>query len=99
MKITKEAQGNQLIVKVDGWLDIQSNQEFAAYMREIPVQEKLVLDFGGLEYISSSGVREIVEIILRQPKGSFSIINVNENVMSVFKIIGLDQKAEIKPAI
>ncbi len=99
MKITKEERENQLIVKVEGWLDIQSNQEFAAYMGEIPVQEKLVLDLQGLEYISSSGVREIVGIILRQPKGSFSIINVNENVMSVFKIIGLDEKIEIKPAV
>ncbi len=95
MNIIKDEQADVLVVKVEGWLDIQSNREFAQQMRDLPTQKKLVLDLEGLEYISSSGVREIVDIILRMPEGNFSIINVNENVMSVFKIIGLDKKVMI----
>ncbi|MDO4478231.1 MAG: STAS domain-containing protein [Lachnospiraceae bacterium] len=95
MKVTKELTDKTMIVKVEGWLDIQSNKEFAAFMSEIPVQEKLVMDFQNLEYISSSGIREIVSVVLRQPEGTFSIINVSPSIKSVFEMIGLDKKISI----
>ncbi len=96
MNITKEKQGDALVVKADGWLDVQSNREFAEFMNVIPVQEKLILDLEGLEYISSAGIREIVAIILKQPAGTFSIINVNATVMAVFEMIGLQKKVSIQ---
>lgn len=95
MKIDKIIENGVTTVRLEGWLDIQSNKEFAAFASELPVQEKLVLDLGGLEYISSSGIREIISLILRQPEGSFSIINVQPAVMSVFKMIGLGKKVPI----
>ncbi len=95
MRIEKIDQGDTLVVKVEGWLDIQSNREFAEEMRELPLEKKLVMDLQNLEYISSSGIREIVDIILRMPEGCFSIINANENVLGVFQMIGLDKKVPI----
>lgn len=95
MNISKTEENGVMTVKVDGWLDIQSNREFAEFMSQIPVQEKLILDLDGLEYISSSGIREIVAVILRQPQGTFSIINVQPAVMSVFELINLGKKVPI----
>ena len=95
MKISKSMRGKALIVRVEGWLDIESNREFADFMKGIPVQEELILDFSELEYISSSGIREIVALIHRQPEGTFSITGVNQNVMAVFEMIGLNEKVPI----
>lgn len=95
MEITKECEGNEMTVKVTGWLDIQTNTELAAFMNDIPVQEKLVLDLSELECISFSGIREIVKIVKRQPQGTFSIVGVNPTVMEVFQMIGFDKKMSI----
>lgn len=97
MKISKSMQGSTLVVNVEGWLDIESNRQFADFIKDIPVQEKIVLDFSGLEYISSSGIREIVKLIHRQPEGSISIINANKTIMSVLEMIGLNELISVTP--
>jgi anti-sigma B factor antagonist len=51
--------------------------------------EKLVLDFNGLEYISSAGLRVVLNAQKKmQQKGGMKVINVCEEVMEVFEITG-----------
>jgi anti-sigma B factor antagonist len=54
--------------------------------------DKLVLDLGGVDYISSPGLREIVRAYKRAQSGggSLHIANPSERVMDVLKLAGLD---------
>ena len=51
--------------------------------------KKLILDFKGLEYISSAGLRVLLSAQKKMQKiGSMKVINVCEAVMEVFEITG-----------
>ena len=51
--------------------------------------KNLILDFKGLEYISSAGLRVLLSAQKRMQKiGSMKVINVCEEVMEVFEITG-----------
>ncbi|MEE0061075.1 MAG: STAS domain-containing protein [Acutalibacteraceae bacterium] len=51
--------------------------------------QELILDFQGLEYISSAGLRVLLKAQKSMMKrGKMKILNVNEAVMEVFEITG-----------
>ena len=51
--------------------------------------KNLVLDFKGLEYISSAGLRVLLSAQKRLQKiGSMKVVNVRETVMEVFEMTG-----------
>lgn len=84
--------GNQVVVKVFGRIDTSTSDAFRQETTKIDFStiQSLVLDFEGVEYISSAGLREL--LILRKKFSSgndFSIINVSEGVMDVLNVTGL----------
>lgn len=97
MTINRKNEADTITVIIDGWLDVETTPEFAEYMKRLEVSNKLVFDFAKLEYISSSGIREVVATYRKQKElgGSFEIINCNEGVMDVLKMTGLDKKFSI----
>lgn len=97
MTITKVNNDNQIIIRLEGWLDVETTVELAKYMGELEATKDLVFDFEKLEYISSSGVREVIASYKRQKEaeGVFKVINVNPEVMDVFSMTGLDKKLNI----
>lgn len=51
--------------------------------------KELVLDFAGLEYLSSAGLRVLLaaqKVMNRQ--GSMVVKNVNETIMEIFEVTG-----------
>ena len=51
--------------------------------------ENLVLDFGGIEYISSAGLRVLLGAQKKMQKiGTMKVIKVCESVMEVFEMTG-----------
>ena len=56
---------------------------------DIEGTKNLILDFKGLEYISSAGLRVLLAAQKKMQKiGSMKVINVCEEVMDVFEITG-----------
>lgn len=54
--------------------------------------QDLVLDFSEVLYISSMGLRVLLELQKRMnTKGTMTIINAQESVLEVFKITGFDK--------
>ncbi|MDE6252490.1 MAG: STAS domain-containing protein [Lachnospiraceae bacterium] len=98
MTITKKIENSTTILFVEGWLDTQSSPELGKEINSLSDVKNLILDFEKLEYISSSGLREVVSAYkkMKENNGDFSIINVSSEVMDVFKLTGFDKKLDIK---
>lgn len=98
MTITKQLDGDTLTVTVQGWLDTMTTPEFHREVADLEGAKNVVLDFGGLEYISSAGLRETVALFrfVSAKGGSFSVRKVDHKVMDVFTLTGFDKKFEIR---
>ena len=90
MEIIKSISGETLTIMVNGRLNTNTVPQFETEINQIGAEiKKLVLDFAGLEYISSAGLRTILTAQKKMNKqGVMLVKNVNENVMSVFEITG-----------
>ena len=92
MDITKTINGEEATLAVTGWLDTQAAPKLKDELDSLEEGvEKLVLDFSGLEYISSSGVREVVAAY-KKVKGALVVRNASSGIMSIFKATGIDKK-------
>ena len=61
MTITKTTEGNRAVIMLEGWLDTQAAPELGKAVEELGTEiTELVLEMKDCEYISSSGVRQIV---------------------------------------
>lgn len=90
MTIEKIAEGNKLTIALTGRLDTITAPKLEAELKQNTsgVQE-LVLDFAGLEYLSSAGLRVLLaaqKVMNRQ--GSMVVKNVNETIMEIFEVTG-----------
>lgn len=58
---------------------------------------RLILDFSGVEYINSAGLRGLVELWQRskQKQINLTIVNPSERVMTLLELVGLDTVFEI----
>ena len=96
MTIEKTVNGNEITLALKGWLDTQASSDLVEALGALGDQcEKLVFDLSELEYISSSGVRQIVAAH-KQMGGELLLRNTPDNVMSVFKAIGIDRKLKFQ---
>ncbi len=97
MKITKETDNGKITLKLDGWLDAVSSPELGAEIDKIEAAEEIIIDFDKVEYIASSGLRQVVAAHQRAKEigAALSVINACTEVMSIFKLTGLDKKLKI----
>ena len=90
MNITKQVNGSQLTVALQGRLDTTTSPELETELKSsLTGVTDLTFDFAELKYISSAGLRVLLstqKIMNRQ--GSMTITNVNETVMEVFEVTG-----------
>ena len=92
MQFTKKNVGSSLIVKIDGKIDTISAPELGMEINDsIDDITKLVLDFGGVTYISSIGLRVLLELHKKmKEQGVMELTNVTEDVMKIFKMTGFN---------
>jgi anti-anti-sigma factor len=96
MNIQKTTDGNAMTMSVEGWLDTQAAQQFQDDVAAIPDNvESLDLDLAKLEYISSSGLRQVVAAY-KKVKGNLVIKNVSKEILDVFHMTGFDKKLKIE---
>ena len=90
MNIEKNFVGSAITLKVSGRLDTTTAPELEAAVSEaVGSCDQLVLDFAGLEYISSAGLRVILKAQKAMAaKGGMTLKNVNETIMEIFEITG-----------
>ena len=90
MIIDKQLNGSELTLSLTGRLDTTTAPELEAVIKEnITSVTNLVMDFAGLEYLSSAGLRVILSTQKTMNKqGEMVIRNVNETINEVFEITG-----------
>ena len=98
--MTIEIKKNQAetIIKITGRLDTTTAPVLdKALNEEMNHVKNLVLDLKGLEYISSAGLRILLNAQKKMQKiGSMKVKHVNEVVMEVFEMTGFADILEIE---
>lgn len=90
MTITKKKDGSALCAAVSGRLDTTTSPDFEAQIKpELEGITELILDFKGLDYISSAGLRALLSFQKQMNKqGSMKITNANDIVKEIFEVTG-----------
>ena len=90
LNITRKGEGTKLEFALEGRLDTVTAPDLEKVLNEsLSGIEELVLDFSGLEYISSAGLRVLLsaqKIMNRQ--GKMAVKHVNETIMEIFEVTG-----------
>ena len=90
MTITKNQNGTDLELSLEGRLDTMTAPELEAELKNsMDGIESLTLDFSKLDYISSAGLRVILSAHkAMSSKGGMKVTNVKEVVQEVFDVTG-----------
>lgn len=99
MTVTAEKDNSSLKLIVDGDLNTLSSTDLEkAYVANKDGVNDVVIDMAGVTYISSAGLRVMLYIDqeMLDIGGSFTVCNVNSDVMEVFRLSGFVQFLKIK---
>lgn len=97
MKIEKNLEGKNLIIKLEGRLDTNTAPDLEKEVKSIDGVENLIFDFIDLDYISSAGLRTILVIQkIMNNQGTMKIKNVKDEVKEVFEITGFSKIIDIE---
>ena len=90
MNINIEKENGATILKIDGRLDTTTAPELEkAINGEGEALKNLVLDFKGVDYISSAGLRVLLTAQKKMNvQGSMELVGVSEAVMDIFEMTG-----------
>lgn len=90
MKVTKTKNGSTLLAAVEGRLDTVTAPEFEKEVKpELAGLTELILDFSGLDYISSAGLRILLSFQkVMNKQGSMKITGANETINEIFEVTG-----------
>ena len=96
MNIDKKIQGDVMTITIDGWLDTAAAPDLEAALNDVSSNIKqLVFDCKNLDYISSSGIRQIVAAH-KQMNGNMCLKNVSKEIMSVLNMTGISNRIRIE---
>ncbi len=91
LKIKQIRDGNTLTCKLTGWLDPNTSPDLISKI-DLNGITLLVFDMKDIEYVFSSGIRAflILQKMLAPVNGSVKLINVSDNIRSIFEYTGLE---------
>ena len=97
MTINVERDYELVVLEITGRLDTTTAPNLDTVINELSEDTKeLILDMGGLEYISSAGIRVVLSAYkkMMSNQGIMRIIKANDMVRDVFEMTGLLQMIE-----
>ncbi len=99
MKINIKRNGNELTVELEGRLDTLTSPDLEDELEDkLDDIEMLIFDLGGLEYISSAGLRVLVGAAqaIDEHDGDMVIRNLSVPVRDVFDVTGFSDAFDIE---
>ena len=90
MNIIKNTEGSTLTVALEGRLDTVTAPQLEGELRcAVNGISELVFDLGGLDYISSAGLRVLLSAQkVMNKQGGMVICNVKPEIMEIFEVTG-----------
>ena len=90
LNINKTIENGKAVFTLGGRLDTVTAPKLEKELKgSLDGVSELVLDFAGLEYISSAGLRALLSAQkIMSCKGEMKIKNVNETIMEIFEVTG-----------
>ena len=90
MTIEKISRDAELMITLSGRLDTTTAPQLESELKaSLGGVEKLVLDFAGLDYLSSAGLRVLLAAQKTMNKqGSMVVRSVNETIAEIFEVTG-----------
>lgn len=90
MTIQKTVNANALTLALTGRLDTTTAPQLESELKaSIDGVQNLVLDFDGLDYLSSAGLRVLLATQkIMNKQGTMVVKNVNETITEIFEITG-----------
>ena len=101
MTITRSENGKELTFALSGRLDTVTSPELEkTLISSLDSAENLVLDFGGLDYISSAGLRVLLyaQKKMNSAGGTMRVTNVSPYIMEIFEVTGFSDILTAEPA-
>ena len=98
MNICIAKENDVTVLKLEGRLDTTTAPELEKTINgEGDALKNLVLDFAGVDYISSAGLRVLLSAQKKMNvQGHMELINVKETVMDIFEMTGFADILEIR---
>lgn len=97
LDIQKTIENGKALFSAKGRLDSITAPDLEKELEEnLPGAEELVIDFDGLEYISSAGLRVLLAAKEMMGDKPFVIKNVNEVIRDVFDVTGFSSFLNIE---
>ena len=92
MKITKNVNGTNLTVVLEGRLDTTTAPQLEVELKEsLQGISSLVMDMSALEYISSTGLRVLLSAQkIMNNQGEMKVTGANESIMEIFEVTGFN---------
>ena len=93
LELKTKKEGSTFSVALSGELNTITAPGFNSLLEEnISETEKLVLDFAGCDYVSSAGLRILLNTfkILTTRNGQMELLNIGPNLADTLKVTGLD---------
>ena len=90
MNIEQTRSGNALTIAPEGYLDTTTAPELRAVLESaLEGVKELTFDFEKLEYISSSGLRQLLFAQkTMNEQGTMKVIHANETIREIFEVTG-----------
>ncbi|MGN0457334.1 MAG: STAS domain-containing protein [Acutalibacteraceae bacterium] len=102
MQITTNISNQNLIISLSGRLDTMTSTQLEEEINRNSLDEieTVTLNMRALEYISSAGLRVILMLYkkLTSVGGKLRLVNVNDMIMEIFTMTGMDSFLEIENA-
>ena len=102
MQITTNISNQNLIISLSGRLDTITSPQLEEEVNRNSFDEieTVTLNMRTLEYISSAGLRVVLKLHKKMTAqgGQLKLINVNDMIMEIFTMTGMDSFLEIDKA-
>ncbi len=99
MTINMQREDTTLIMEIEGRIDTQTSLDLQEVVEtSLEGVDLLVLDFKKVIYISSAGLRTVLDAQNRMDEkgGEMIIRNANKNIVGIFKVTGFDTFLTLK---
>lgn len=99
MNINVRNESDISIVSLEGRMDWKSLSEFSGSVAQLADSgsKKVLLDFSKMEYMSSAGIRALIEAMQAVEKagGTLAISSPSDTLMELFKVVQLEKIIKI----